>query len=79
MQTVEVIPDHEVKRETCTCVVVFVPITVGGGIRSVSDAEQALKAGADKVAINTAAVRNSRLVTDIANRFAYPRRLRRVA
>ncbi len=48
---------------------VFVPITVGGGIRSESDVEQMLRCGADKVAINTAAVRNPKLITSIASRF----------
>lgn len=48
---------------------IFVPMTVGGGIRSVEDATHILRAGADKVAINTAAVSNPQLVTDIARRF----------
>jgi imidazole glycerol-phosphate synthase subunit HisF len=48
---------------------VFVPITVGGGIRSVSDVQELLRAGADKIAINTAAVRRPELVTEIARRF----------
>lgn len=48
---------------------VFIPITVGGGIRSVKDAEEILRSGADKVAINTAAVSNPKLISDIANRF----------
>lgn len=48
---------------------VFIPITVGGGIRSVEDATRLLRCGADKVAINTAAVANPGLITDIARRF----------
>ena len=48
---------------------IFVPITVGGGIRSVDDAMQILRAGADKVAVNTAAVANPQLITDISRCF----------
>lgn len=48
---------------------VFVPMTVGGGIRSVDDATHLLRCGADKVAVNTAAVANPRLISDIARRF----------
>jgi cyclase len=45
---------------------VFIPITVGGGIRSVGDVKELLRAGADKVAINTAAVGNPSLLTHVA-------------
>lgn len=48
---------------------IFVPITVGGGIRSVDDATEILRAGADKVAINTAAVATPGLITEISRRF----------
>jgi imidazole glycerol-phosphate synthase subunit HisF len=47
----------------------FIPLTVGGGIGSVEDVERALLAGADKVAINTAAVRTPGLLTDAAERY----------
>jgi cyclase len=48
---------------------VYLPFTVGGGVRSVEDAEALLRAGADKVAVNTAAVQRPGLVTEIARRF----------
>ncbi len=48
---------------------IFVPLTVGGGVRSVDDVEILLKSGADKVAINTAAVNRPELISEIANRF----------
>ena len=47
----------------------FIPFTVGGGIRTVADAGQALRAGADKVAVNTAAVRDPDLVRRLADSF----------
>ena len=48
---------------------VFIPLTVGGGVRSVADVRRLLNAGADKVSINTAAVRNPQLVTDATGRY----------
>jgi cyclase len=48
---------------------VFIPLTVGGGVRAVEDVRNLLNAGADKVSINTAAVTNPQLVADAAGRF----------
>jgi len=48
---------------------IFVPMTVGGGIRSVDDVTQILRAGADKVAVNTAAVSRPELITEISRVF----------
>lgn len=48
---------------------VFIPITVGGGVRSVADAERLLLCGADKIAINTAAVRRPELLAEVSKRF----------
>lgn len=48
---------------------VFIPLTVGGGIRSVSDVNQLLRAGADKVSINTAAIARPDLIAEIADSF----------
>jgi len=48
---------------------VFIPLTVGGGVRKVEDVRKLLNAGADKVSINTAAVQNPSLVADSAHRF----------
>jgi len=48
---------------------VFIPLTVGGGIRNVSDVDRLLRAGADKVSINTAAIARPELIAEIADRF----------
>jgi|TARA_B100001971_G_C18122892_1_gene500426 cyclase len=63
------------RRETMVNVVekvsaeVFIPLTVGGGIRSVEDMGHMLDAGADKVSINSAAVNNPKLIEDCSKRF----------
>lgn len=48
---------------------VFIPFTVGGGIRSISDIRNILLAGADKISLNTSAVNNPELITEAANAF----------
>jgi cyclase len=48
---------------------VFIPLTVGGGVRSVKDVDQLLRAGADKVGVNTAAIGRPELINEIADRF----------
>ncbi|SOD41013.1 imidazole glycerol phosphate synthase subunit HisF [Nitrosovibrio sp. Nv4] len=48
---------------------VFIPLTVGGGVRKVEDVRRLLNAGADKVSINTSAVENPKLVADAADRY----------
>ena len=55
-----------VKKTSKNC---FVPLTVGGGIRSVKDINELLNCGADKVSINTAAVENSKVVLDSSKKF----------
>src|SRR5207237_6653756 len=47
----------------------FIPLTVGGGVRSLDDARRLLSAGADKVAVNTAAVETPELVGEVADGF----------
>src|SRR5450432_1787459 len=48
---------------------VFIPFTVGGGIRTVNDFRKILRAGADKVAVNTAAIERPEILTDAAEQF----------
>ena len=55
-----------VERTAAKC---FMPLTVGGGVRSIDDVRRLLMAGADKVAINTAAVKNPKFVSDAAEKF----------
>jgi len=70
----DITASHE-KRDTIidvvrrTSEVCFMPVTVGGGVRSAEDARTLLMAGADKVAVNSAAVSNPDVVGDIASRF----------
>jgi imidazole glycerol-phosphate synthase subunit HisF len=65
---------HEARETTLEMVgrvaeSIFIPFTVGGGIRSVADAGAALRAGADKISVNTAAVRDPSLVSRLAESF----------
>jgi cyclase len=48
---------------------VFIPLTVGGGVRAVDDVDRLLRAGADKVGVNTAAIARPELISEIAHRF----------
>src|ERR687886_1881240 len=57
----------EVVRRTAESV--FIPLTVGGGVRSVADVDALLRAGADKVGVNTAAIARPELLAEIADRF----------
>jgi cyclase len=57
----------DVVERTADCV--FTPLTVGGGVRSIADADRLLVAGADKIAVNTAAIRRPELITEIAARY----------
>lgn len=58
---------HDIVRKVASAV--FVPMTVGGGIRTVQDVSAMLACGADKVALNTAVTRNPELISEVANRF----------
>ena len=55
-----------VKKTSEKC---FVPLTVGGGVRSIEDINKLLKCGADKVSINTAAVQNTKIVIESSSKF----------
>jgi cyclase len=48
---------------------IFIPITVGGGLRTINDINEVLRSGADKVSINTAAIRNPNFISEAANKF----------
>jgi cyclase len=48
---------------------VFIPLTVGGGVRTVEDVDRLLRSGADKVSVNTAAIARPELISEIADRF----------
>jgi imidazole glycerol-phosphate synthase subunit HisF len=63
--------DHETVYDVVrrTADQVFIPLTVGGGIRAVGDVDKLLRAGADKVGVNTAAVTRPELIAEIADRF----------
>ncbi len=58
---------YDVVRRTAEQV--FIPLTVGGGVRSVADVDALLRAGADKVGVNTAAIARPELLAEIADRF----------
>ena len=65
---------HEARATTMeivsrTAEEVFIPLTVGGGVASVEDVDRLLRAGADKVSINTAAIRRPELIAEVAQRF----------
>src|SRR5215813_9565959 len=70
----DITASHE-KRETIvelarrTADDVFIPFTIGGGVRSVEDAQAVLDAGADKVSVNSAALQRPELITELADHF----------
>ncbi|MFH1788502.1 MAG: imidazole glycerol phosphate synthase subunit HisF [Candidatus Altiarchaeota archaeon] len=70
----DITASHE-RRDTMVSVIektaeeVFIPLTVGGGIRETSDIQRMLRAGADKITVNTAAVKNPQLIADGAEAF----------
>lgn len=58
---------HEIIHETAKNI--FIPITVGGGLRSISDIKEILRVGADKVSLNTAVIKNPGLIRDASRKF----------
>jgi cyclase len=58
---------HDIISETAKSI--FIPITVGGGLRSISDIKEVLRVGADKVCLNTAVLKNPQLIKDAARMF----------
>ncbi|WP_091782953.1 imidazole glycerol phosphate synthase subunit HisF [Pedococcus dokdonensis] len=58
---------YEIVRQTAEQV--FIPLTVGGGVRTVDDVDRLLRAGADKVGVNTAAIARPELIAEVADRF----------
>ena len=58
---------HDIIAETAKSI--FIPITVGGGLRSISDIKEVLRVGADKVCLNTAAIKNPHLIKDASRMF----------
>lgn len=58
---------HNIISETAKSI--FIPITVGGGLRTISDIKEVLRAGADKVCLNTAAINNPQLIKDASRMF----------
>jgi len=70
----DITASHE-RRETMVHVIektaanVFIPLTVGGGIKSTDDIQRILRAGADKISLNTAAIKNPKLVSEGARKF----------
>ena len=57
----------DILREVAKCI--FIPLTVGGGINTLDDFDRVLKYGADKVSVNSGAIRNPQLITDAAKRY----------
>lgn len=70
----DITASHEKRKTLCKLVTriakeINIPFTVGGGISSIEDADMILSAGADKISINSAAINNPELISEIANKF----------